>query len=656
MPAVDPREAPRDIPPGYVAVSVHAAQAGAPLRICALVREVADEVAGRLVALRRIPDGVAYLGCVCDASGAVQQWVEIGVQEAGDSPSLLPEIRPVRNNLDLDDRWRRACATMKNLEERLAVVTEWETVHPLPIYLDVANRQPVHPVDETTGRPWGLCQDDQVLEAAGLPKFSRSLHRYLYQPEGDGKAFVPVTPDAPGTPATQNSVLAAGKSDLVAFNPGGGLLSVRAYSPIGYEAFSDMLSGESPAPLLHGRSALNLEETAAGGDGLSDGWLFLTAVHGRPARLLEAFHLKLRLLSDAVRAVVGWTVSQRMPLLNLSPESFQVRCGGGGRGLPLFWTARTILAVPGDAVEMAVPGSDERFALPASGVVPSVYRPPTIAAAFRGIGTLLLAKAQVDSAGAMMLEGLLQTHEMLHPDRNDLVRLSLNLGTGAAELFVRIENRGRAAAGEWAVRGIGQTLMPELARQLTSAAGIPLSNTTFTFIPRQSSPLDLYSLGVLAVRTLLVNPRTTSLPETLADLFSLASEASLEKSRQPQADLPARIGAVLERKGDWSEKLGPHRLLVEAAGETSGQWDGVPRELWCRALAMIVAMFPGRPDSLCADFGDCPPGGPHHIFERTVRALEELLARSRSLIVVDWRFNREVNSLIRQYATGVSGR
>jgi hypothetical protein len=81
----------------------------------------------------------------------------------------------------------------------------------------------------------------------------------------------------------------------------------------------------------------------------------------------------------------------------------------------------------------------------------------------------------------------------------------------------------------------------------------------------------------------------------------------------------------------------------------------VPLDLWTDVLAMIVAMFPGvGPDSAAKDYGDAPPGALHRTFDRAVGDLDKLLLRSRSLIVIDWRYNREIHSVIRGYLTGLA--
>ena len=74
----------------------------------------------------------------------------------------------------------------------------------------------------------------------------------------------------------------------------------------------------------------------------------------------------------------------------------------------------------------------------------------------------------------------------------------------------------------------------------------------------------------------------------------------------------------------------------------------LPPEMWYRTLAAIVRLFPGLgPDSHCKDYGDAPALALESAFTKAIEEFENLLVRSRSLIVIDWNANREVHSAIR---------
>ena len=68
------------LPDGYRAIPLSDCDQGAALRLCVLVRQTPDPVAGHFLILRDLPDAVVYLGCVTDASGAVREWIELWIQ------------------------------------------------------------------------------------------------------------------------------------------------------------------------------------------------------------------------------------------------------------------------------------------------------------------------------------------------------------------------------------------------------------------------------------------------------------------------------------------------------------------------------------------------------------------------------------------------
>jgi hypothetical protein len=178
---------------------------------------------------------------------------------------------------------------------------------------------------------------------------------------------------------------------------------------------------------------------------------------------------------------------------------------------------------------------------------------------------------------------------------------------------------------------------------MRAVEGAPIPQVQFEIIPVLATPFDLYSLGVLAARTLLVNNQT-SLPVALDELHALAHEVA--SSHDGKAGLTKRIEVVFGKDESWKESLGPHRVTYDDV-KPQAALELVTPSLWWDVLAMMVRMFPGMgPDSTCRDFGHAPPGGLHRVFDQALTDLDNLLVRTRSLIVTDSRFNREVRSVI----------
>src|SRR5688572_13305058 len=206
------KDAPSQIPDGYAVVPIAIEQKTAPLRIGVIVKKQPDPVAGHLVMLRDLLDAQVYLGCVTDAAGRVQQWVEIWVQSTNGLAGSLPASRETLSNAVLDDRWERLFKAFERVDASTIIRGGWETTHPRPTFVDTAKLEPVHPAE------WVLCEDDGLLAKKGLPAYSTSIHRYLYQ-KAAGDAFVPISPEAPTNDNTKPMTeVTGGKKELVALN------------------------------------------------------------------------------------------------------------------------------------------------------------------------------------------------------------------------------------------------------------------------------------------------------------------------------------------------------------------------------------------------------------------------------------------------------
>jgi len=644
------------LPDGYFAVPVSVEQAAAPLRICVVVKQDAEPVAGHLVVLRDLIDSHVLLGCIIDAGDRAHQWIELWIQDLDALANTVTICREALSNAVLDDRWQRHVRALEELEPAGIVKTGSEAAHPLPTFMDMARLQPVHIVDRDTGGQWKLCEDDTLLAANDLPPYSTSLHRYLYLPEsGDDTTFVPVTGGAPTNNHTRPLSDVLGSDDLVPLNPAGGLMLVRPHTPIEYEPFISVLNGEPWEGVAHGRSVLDLGGVARllKGDQpsqASDGRLFL-APHGRAGRLVETFHLKLRLLADATAAVRSMVYHHQRPLLNLTAESFRVRLGEPGERLPFLWTARAVLVDPGETVASPIEATDATYYLPAGVPKVSMYRPVSAGPVTQGSGSVRIRKLLPDTRSEeTVLEGTLVTQQRVEAGPNDLIWIRLNLSCGRVDLYAHdvsagSEEKAALAAGETRFRTIGQRLGAETADALRAAEGVPLPNSPFEIVPLLSTPCDLYSLGVLAVRTLLVDDETT-LAVAVDEALSLARQAGIDY--EESVGLGPRISAIFEADERWRKSLGPHRLTHDKITPEEGL-SLVPPELWWDTLAMIIRCFPGRADSVCRDYGDAQHGGIHKVFDRALGDLDNLLLRTRSLVVIDWKFNREVNAVITEF-------
>lgn len=646
MPNTTPAGNQTGIPEGYSAIPIQESDVNATLRLCVLARQTPDPAAGHLVLLRDLPDAMVYLGCLTDAGGRLRGWAELWVQNVDGLDSSLPALREAFSNHSMDQRWASMVKSLCALNPDGFIQTDWETKHPLPTFLDLSRKQPVHP-----GAPdnrWQLCLDNAALQAAGLPDFGTSLFRYLYQPTSKDAGFVPVVAGAPTNAATHP--LAEAVKDVqahVPLNPQGGLMLAQNFSPLGYEDYVDLLGGKAWKGIEHGKRLLTFNGVYSGLNDCNQmqqggAHLFLGG-GGRAGRFVEAFHLKLQLFVEAVSMVRSFVEAQQLPFLNLTTDSFRVSLGEVGSKLPFLWTAKGVLVKPGHAYALPVESSDFRYFIRARSGGTSIYHPEGLNVSLQSSGAVRIRKVLPPDQGRTLLEGTLVMQERVNVSPHDLLWIRLPLPSGRVDLYGHLYTTDGLAQGEARFRTVAQVLPPDVVNALRAAEGVSFARSPFEVVPLLSTPCDLYSLGVLAVRTFLVNPQNT-LAVALDEVLSLARQVATEHNAE--TPLPARIGAILNADQRFTKSLAPHRLMQEPM-EPMAALELLPSELWHHTLAAIVRLFPGiGPDSHCKDYGDAPSLALETVFNQPLEDLEKLLVRSRSLIVIDWNANREVHSAI----------
>ncbi len=654
---------PAALPSGCVAAPIIPGPS-APVRLCVVVRtgmplgssgtgtRMLAGPGGPFIPLRETYDASVVLGCIADARGRVQQWLEIWIQNFDTSSPRMSTAKEVLNNSILDRRWAARCERFAEESPGGIVRTGFEDTHPEPTLIDLRRGVAMRAVDPRTGKVWSLCEDDALLAGKNLPAYGTSLHRYLYQPEADAmSALVPLTDGAPSpagatTPSDLREAMGV-STEVIVFNPGGGLLMVTPHAPVGLENYVQALTllgtEDGSISLLQTASrAVSRIAENSGGVGDEAGMLFLSR-HGNTGRVLETLYHKLALLCDATASVRAATATTQEPLLNITAQSFRVHLGAGSPGLPFLWSSRVVLAVPGCAVALPVKMTDRKL----FGVLEEtrgVYNPASSARAGGGAwGELRIRRVQLQDE-MMILEGTLTTQERITATARDSVWMRFGTGAGRVDLFAALEGRSAMAAGELRVRSVPMKLPSEIVAELKASEGAQLPEVFFEVAPLLSTPSDLYSLMVLGVRTLLVSG-DTSVAVALDEFLSLVRQVSAD--HDAGKPLEQRVRAVFASDERFMDALGPQRVSGVKLTATQAM-EIVPLSLWCEVLAALVRATPGvGPDSTCRDLGDAPMAAVEKAFDPLLSDLYALLRKVRSMIVSDPAADAELHDIVR---------
>ncbi len=589
-------------------------------------------------------DGVTYLGCLIDSDEAVMEWLELRVQFVSGMGAAALRQRHSLDNGCLDRRWDETSASRKEGNPGLDIATPFEIRSLTPILIHKQSLKAI-PLGEASalGR-WGLCTDDHALEPAGLAPYHGSLERFLIELDTPAPRFLPLTPNGDGKPVASLAGALTGQEDeYLTFNPQAGRMLVSRLCPMLLTELCDLLGGQSWEGVADGAKPFDFDSTHTvlcdwNSVLRGDGFLFNSEMN-RHGRLAEILHLKLGLLLQAMQQVRKATERTQLPLLNLSHESFRVRFGNMASALPFLWSAECHLVKEGFARRKTLETAHESYFIRMDDTSSSIYHPEGFQFQRDSRGDFKCRTALAAAEGTI-IEGTLSVQDSQPVSRQDLIWLRVPLADSRLELFGHIDAT-RGTRGELVFRSVPQTLAATDVEMMRQHFKFP--RCSYEIIPLTSSPFDLYSLGVLSVRSLLVN-RQQSFNEAVDSILSLARAAGEAYA----ADLPQpqRIRKLLT--AELLNSLGP-RVLGSDETTTREATALVSLELWCDVLAWITALFPGYgPDSFCSSLGDAPPTGLESVFDEPLKRLESLWLRSRRLIIADGGMNAEIQGIINE--------
>jgi hypothetical protein len=437
-------------------------------------------------------------------------------------------------------------------------------------------------------------------------------------------------------------------ANFVPLNPGGGMIFVRRFAPLGVEEFAELLGGRPWNGIVNAKRPFRLngvyrqleDETEM----RAAGHHFYGARRDQAGRLAEVLCLKLLLVDQCIRAVADEVRRTGLPLLNVTPDSFRVSLGATSSNLPFCWASRVTLVRPGDAVALDVPSSNTRYFATRVPPAASIYRPEELGVPRQGLGSVRIRRLLSPGEGGIAVEGTLSSHERLNVQPNELLRLRLPLkDAGSVELIGYLDAKAALAPGEAAFRTIPLQLDESRTATLRSYEGIPFSQVPFEVLQPLNTPCDIYSLGVLGLR-LLYAGSDLALPLILDTALSLLRAASTEPADTP---LELRLLGLLQTDERFLAALGPQHLIHASREGDAVVAGSLPMEVWSRVVAAILPFFPGRsPESFCRDLADAPTLAPHTPFDAALRAIARALGTARALFLSDWRQNEEIIGIL----------
>ena len=334
-----------------------------------------------------------------------------------------------------------------------------------------------------------------------------------------------------------------------------------------------------------------LVDSIGGADERLDRRLFSDSGHGLDA--VEILLLKIRLFRQMVHAVREYYRLLGLPHLDLNPAHLVGGEGGGSAdGLPLHWQSQVRL-IGGSSARLRTLSDTIQVVIPPRRPQAPFYSPRIrdflLTAARTGQLVLDRLVRDTDNGRCRFEARLSDPHGVFpHPTPDDWIELTWRedpIGLGVTSIVARLDPRTtRKRSGQLTITTEPITVEDAVAERLDRIRGATLPAVRYRVYPVFGLHEDLYSLGVLFLRILVVNDRQdlAAVEEILTHLSAVEGEeigpgddlASLAMSTFPETLAKTQLFfRDLDRQGDrpnavpepiWKETLGLALSVVTA--------------------------------------------------------------------------------------------
>ncbi len=291
---------------------------------------------------------------------------------------------------------------------------------------------------------------------------------------------------------------------------------------------------------------------------------------------------------------------------------------------------------------MEIKSTEQRYFVRLGTIKPSPYTPEGVGAHSFGIGRIQIRNISEELDG-VVLEGTLVADDYLGLDPHDLLWFKLPLGDVSMEFHSHVFKAESRGPREARFRTVPARFPEPIIAKLKESAGIYFPKSPYEVWPLLSSPSDLFSIGVIAVRLLLCNDES-NLPAILDEVLSLARRVGeSEKSTEPLSGLVRKLATddPAVREMLYSSFLKPNNLKSTLGSQI------VSEDIWIRIICLLLKLFPGTGShAYCKSFGDVSPLALETIFDQPIQELELNVSLVRSLLTSNIFENEEIANVI----------
>lgn len=374
---------------------------------------------------------------------------------------------------------------------------------------------------------------------------------------------------------------------------------------------------------------------------------------------LEIFKLKWSLFTQTCKAVGEYHRRCGVAHLRIEPRHVMVQAEAQGEFLPTLWQFRARLISLGSAPLETRPEEGEKeeiLALPMNSnpiYDAEIIRNSSFGVIQRG-GFILKSVEAAKEEGKFVVKAEIQHDGIGMPwmSGKDRIKVILRniVGLPPNLAFMSLLDPDHAfSQTSLNVRSQPISLKPPQVEGLKRIANVKIHNAGFVLYPLFHVPCDLFSLGMLLFRTLIVNDKQgigdVSLAiEQLKQEIGALSTLEWEEGQEHEF-----LGALLEgqRRQNLAEVFDRSQIFFDANDRYKDRPSAIPKSLWAEAILAGLRLVSHREGfSICLNHGDYDPRYPASKLEEAAREFEEILRKIDAELLGLSRRNAEVRAAL----------
>ena len=420
---------------------------------------------------------------------------------------------------------------------------------------------------------------------------------------------------------------------------------------IGEKAFRNEYLGEGVGPAQRLRLG-NVKSFFEGGPRL----MFDAEVSGMDA--LEVFRLKWTLWTQACQAVSDFHRCCGVAHLRIEPSHVMVQTCEPSESVPSLWQFQARLISLGATALEPRPdeGLAEEIPVPPSHGTP-LYQSDIIGNSSFGMvqnGAFTMTSLDEGERAGEFILACQISHEGIGLSRlspRDRVKVILRhvLGVGNLSFFAARDPNSEYSHGTLFLKSGPLKLADSQQKGLKQIQNKRIHKAGFALYPLFGVPCDIYSLGMLLFRTLVVNDGQAMGDVALA-LEALKKGLPARRPEDWEADAESEfLEKLIEHRpdGDFARVFGRAQVFHNRDDRDPERPNAIPPSIWNEAMVLGLQMITNIDGfSICADHADFGASYPAARTELLVRRAREILREIDVLLFSKTERNAEIRAAL----------